>query len=143
MKINRSTAFVVAVLMLLSGSAFAQLSFHDPATNRGILDQVVTEFAARASGWQTVVMNAATWLFWTLGTISLAWTGGMLILRKADIGEFFAEFARFILFFGFYLCCCAMARQLPTPSSARCARSANPQLACPASPPRASSMLAS
>ena len=48
-------------------------------------------------------MNAATWLFWTLGTISLAWTGGMLILRKADIGEFFAEFARFILFFGFYL----------------------------------------
>jgi type IV secretion system protein TrbL len=103
MKINRSTAFVVAVLMLLSGSAFAQLSFHDPATNRGILDQVVTEFAARASGWQAVVMNAATWLFWTLGTISLAWTGGMLILRKADIGEFFAEFARFILFFGFYL----------------------------------------
>lgn len=103
MKINRSTGFVFAVLMLLSGSAFAQLSFHDPATNRGILDQVVTEFAARASGWQTVVMNAATWLFWTLGTISLAWTGGMLILRKADIGEFFAEFARFILFFGFYL----------------------------------------
>lgn len=103
MKINRSMALIVAVLMLLSGSAFAQLSFHDPATNRGILDQVVTEFAARASGWQTVVMNAATWLFWTLGTISLAWTGGMLILRKADIGEFFAEFARFILFFGFYL----------------------------------------
>ncbi|MDG3066575.1 P-type conjugative transfer protein TrbL [Thauera mechernichensis] len=103
MKINRSTALVVAALMLVSGSAFAQLSFHDPATNRGILDQVVTEFAARASGWQAVVMNAATWLFWTLGTISLAWTGGMLILRKADIGEFFAEFARFILFFGFYL----------------------------------------
>jgi len=103
MKINRSMALIVAVLMLLSGSAFAQLSFHDPATNRGILDQVVTEFAARASGWQTVVMNAATWLFWTLGTISLAWTGGMLILRKADIGEFFTEFARFILFFGFYL----------------------------------------
>ena len=63
MKINRSMALIVAVLMLLSGSAFAQLSFHDPATNRGILDQVVTEFAARASGWQTVVMNAATWLF--------------------------------------------------------------------------------
>ena len=52
MKINRSMALIFAVLMLLSGSAFAQLSFHDPATNRGILDQVVTEFAARASGWQ-------------------------------------------------------------------------------------------
>ncbi|KFE11865.1 P-type conjugative transfer protein TrbL [Vibrio cholerae] len=48
-------------------------------------------------------MNAASWLFWTLGTISLAYMGGTLILRKADIQEFFAEFVRFILFFGFYL----------------------------------------
>jgi P-type conjugative transfer protein TrbL len=38
-----------------------------------------------------------------LGTISLVWTGGTLILKRADIGEFFAEFIRFILFFGFFL----------------------------------------
>ncbi|MGV2463023.1 UNVERIFIED_CONTAM: P-type conjugative transfer protein TrbL, partial [Pseudomonas aeruginosa] len=69
----------------------------------GMLDQVVTEFATRATSWQTVVMNAAMFLFWTLGTISLVFTFGFMALRKADIGEFFAEFIRFILFFGFFL----------------------------------------
>jgi type IV secretion system protein TrbL len=48
-------------------------------------------------------MNAAMFLFWTLGTISLVFTFGFMALRKADIGEFFAEFIRFILFFGFFL----------------------------------------
>ncbi len=97
MKVIKTAALIGTVLMLYSAGAAAQL------TNQGMLDQVVTEFATRASSWQTVVLNAATWLFWTLGTISLVWTGGMLILRKADIGDFFAEFVRFILFFGFFL----------------------------------------
>lgn len=97
MKVIKTAALIGTVLMLYSTGAAAQL------TNQGMLDQVVTEFATRASSWQTVVLNAATWLFWTLGTISLVWTGGMLILRKADIGDFFAEFIRFILFFGFFL----------------------------------------
>jgi type IV secretion system protein TrbL len=97
MKGIRTAALSSAALILYSAGAAAQL------TNQGMLDQVVTEFATRASSWQSVVMNAAMWLFWTLGTISLVWTGGMLILRKADIGEFFAEFVRFILFFGFFL----------------------------------------
>lgn len=87
------------------GLAFAFFSMNASAelTNQGMLDQVVTEFATKAATWQTVVMNAATWLFWTLGTISLVWTGGKLVLSKADIGEVFAELVRFILFFGFYL----------------------------------------
>ncbi len=86
-----------AAIFLYSTAASAEI------TNQGILDQVVTDFAARASTWRAVIMNAASWLFWTLGTISLAYMGGTLILRKADIQEFFAEFVRFILFFGFYL----------------------------------------
>jgi len=97
MKGMKTAALIGAALMLYSAGAAAQLS------NQGMLDQVVTEFATRASSWQSAVMSAATWLFWTLGTISLAWTGGMLILRKADIGDFFAEFIRFIMFFGFFL----------------------------------------
>jgi len=97
MKGIKTAALIGAALMLYSVGAAAQL------TNQGMLDQVVTEFATRASSWQSVVMNAALWLFWTLGTISLVWTGGMLILRKADIGEFLAEFVRFIMFFGFFL----------------------------------------
>lgn len=89
--------FIGFVAIFYSTGAAAQL------TNQGMLDQVVEKFAIKAAGWRGVVLNAAMWLFWTLGTISLVWTGGMMILRKADIGEFFAEFVRFILFFGFFL----------------------------------------
>jgi type IV secretion system protein TrbL len=97
MKAIYKAALIGACVMLYSSGAAAQL------TNQGVLDQVVTEFATKATSWQAIVLNAATWLFWTLGTISLVWTAGMMILRKADIGEFFAEFVRFILFFGFFL----------------------------------------
>ena len=84
-------------LALLALPAAAELS------NQGLLDNVITAFATRARQWQAVIMNAASWLFWTLGTISLAWTMGTMVLRKADLGEFFAEFIRFIFFFGFFL----------------------------------------
>jgi len=32
----------------------------------------------------------------------MVWTFGMMALRKADIGEFYAEFIRFIVFTGFF-----------------------------------------
>src|SRR5690554_3583622 len=44
----------------------------------------------------------ASWLFWTLVVISMVWTFGMMALRKADIGEFFAEFTRFTITTGFF-----------------------------------------
>lgn len=97
MKALHKAALIGVSIALYSTAASAQL------TNQGMLDQVVTEFATRATSWQTVVMNAAMFLFWTLGTISLVFTFGFMALRKADIGEFFAEFIRFILFFGFFL----------------------------------------
>lgn len=88
----------LALLILFYGSdATAAV---DP--NEGVLDVVIAAFSSRASAWQSVVMNAASWLFWTLGTISFAWTMGMLALRKADVQEFFSEFVKFSLFFGFF-----------------------------------------
>jgi type IV secretion system protein TrbL len=92
-----STVAVIGMaLMLYSSGAAAQLS-------TGMLDQVVAAFATRAASWQTVIMNAATWLIWTLGTISLVWTGATLMLRGGGIQDFFSEFVRFIMFFGFFL----------------------------------------
>src|SRR5690554_201854 len=84
------------VLLLYSSLASANL------TNQGILDQVVTDYATRAASWQHVIIDAASWLFWTLVVISMVWTFGMMALRKADIGEFFAELVRFIIFTGFF-----------------------------------------
>ncbi|MFC8752897.1 P-type conjugative transfer protein TrbL [Pseudomonas oryzihabitans] len=97
MKALHKTALIGATFALYSTAASAQL------TNQGMLDQVITEFSTRASAWQTVIMSAAMFLFWTLGTISLVVTFGFMALRKADIGEFFAEFIRFSLFLGFFL----------------------------------------
>ncbi len=97
MKAMHKAALIGIALALYTTAASAQLS------NQGMLDKVVTEFATRATAWQTVVMNAAMFLFWTLGTISLVFTFGFMALRKADIGDFFSEFIRFILFFGFFL----------------------------------------
>jgi len=88
--------------MLFSTTAYAELSYIDPVTGQNILDEVAQKFGNKAKGWQTVLESAATRLFWTLVLISMVWTFGMMILRKADIGDFFAEFTRFIIFTGFF-----------------------------------------
>ncbi|MGK5078744.1 P-type conjugative transfer protein TrbL [Janthinobacterium sp. HLX7-2] len=68
----------------------------------GVLDNVLARYSAIAATWAAAITTHATRLFWTLATISMVWTFGMMALRKADIGEFFAEFARFTIFTGFY-----------------------------------------
>lgn len=96
--LTRTQLFVLmAVTLACSSNAAAEV------TNAGILNNVTTQFHTQAASWAGVIQGHATRLFWTLGTISLVWTGGVLILKKADIGEFFAEFIRFCLFFGFFL----------------------------------------
>lgn len=100
MKINQNQLMAIAVtlfLLVFSSQASAQLG------TAGVLDQVVMKFASKAGTWVAVIRNAALWLFWTLGAISLTWTFGMMALRKADLSEFFAEFFKFIMFFGFFL----------------------------------------
>ncbi len=88
--------FVTGIALYATG-AWAEVS----STN--ILSNVTDQFHTQAASWGGIITGYATWLFWTLGTISLVFTGVTLILKKADIGEFFAEFIRFILFFGFFL----------------------------------------
>lgn len=97
MKHLHKSALVGATLAALCSAASAQLS------NQGILDTVATEIATRAAFWQAEVMNAALFLFWSLGAISMVWTFGMMLLRGASLGEFFAEFIRFITTFGLFL----------------------------------------
>lgn len=53
MKALHKAALTGAALLFYSAGAAAQL------TNQGLFDQVVTEFATRATSWQSVVMNAA------------------------------------------------------------------------------------
>ena len=73
-----------------------------PQTGGGVLNDVTMRFYTQSAAWGTVITSYATWLFWVLVTISMVWTFGMMALRKADIGEFFAEFVKFTITTGFF-----------------------------------------
>ena len=90
-KSNLCLLFSALGLMLLSTAAFAELAYIDPVTNQSIFDQVAQKFLIKAKGWHAILEGAAIRLFWTLVLISMVWTFGMMVLRKADIGDFFAE----------------------------------------------------
>ena len=92
---------MLAALILLPTVAVAQAA--PPPTSHYILEDTLKLFETGAAHWEKVIKDAAMFIFWTLGTISLVYTYGLMIVRKADIGEFFAETVRFMLFFGFFL----------------------------------------
>jgi type IV secretion system protein TrbL len=84
------------LITLLANSAFAQVK------NSNIYENVLDRYHTATHEWAGTILSHATWLFWTLALISMVWTFGMMALRKADIGEFFAEFVRFIIFTGLF-----------------------------------------
>jgi type IV secretion system protein TrbL len=88
----------VAVLTVLAcpATAFAQV------LSTTVYDDVLNRFAPHISQWESAVKRHATWLYWTLATISLTWTGITLALKQADIQEFFSEFIKFIVSTGFF-----------------------------------------
>lgn len=86
----------VLPFLLLSQNATAAIE------RGGVLNEVSDRFLSASSGWVGTITDAASWLFWTLVVISMVWTFGMMALRKADIGEFFAEFVRFTITTGFF-----------------------------------------
>jgi len=87
---------LILVLMLFSVNAQAAID------NAGILDNALNSYSTKANTWASTITAHASWLFWSLALISMVWTFGLMALRKADIGEFFAEFIRFTMFTGFF-----------------------------------------
>ncbi len=88
------TASVIA-LPIYSGTALA-------LDNSGILTNITERYYRVASSWANIILAEASVIFWILASISLAWTGTVLIMRRADIQEFFAEFIKFIVTLGFF-----------------------------------------
>jgi type IV secretion system protein VirB6/type IV secretion system protein TrbL len=87
---------LVALCAVASTPAFSAIS------DANLLDDVTKKFLDQASTWGGTITGYASWLFWALATISMVWTFGFMALRKADIGEFFAEFLRFTITTGFF-----------------------------------------
>ena len=84
------------VLLLASKTAVAAVG------PDGVLDQVAARFLTASSTWGATITGYASSLFWTLVMNSMVWTFGLMALRRADVGEFFAEFIKFTIFTGFF-----------------------------------------
>ncbi|HGP3160148.1 TPA: P-type conjugative transfer protein TrbL [Pseudomonas aeruginosa] len=96
-RFSRAASYLAApLLLLIAMDASAAID------SVGLMDDVLRKFKDNASSWAGIFESAATRLFWTLAIISMVWTFGMMALRKADLGEFFAEFVRFTIFTGFF-----------------------------------------
>lgn len=96
-------SYKVGVAVLLFGlAALFAAGANAAIDNAGVLDSVLDRYSSAASAWAGVVTAAASSLFWTLVLISMVWTFGIMALRNADLGEFFAEFVRFTIFTGFF-----------------------------------------
>ena len=93
------------LIVLVAVSAIHSTDANASITNSGLLDNVLTTYNAAAAGWSATITARATFLFWSLATISMVWTFGMMHLRRAEIGEFFGEFIKFIVFTGLTGCC--------------------------------------
>lgn len=98
MRISANSRSAVLLLWL----AFFALDARAAIDSSDVMDSVLIRYQSAVVGWAGVITSSATWLFWTLVLISMVWTFGMMLLRKADIGEFFAEFVRFTIFTGFF-----------------------------------------
>lgn len=96
LKSNFWALSLLLVLALYATGASADIS------SKGVMDDILLRYKGVASSWETTISKYASWLFWTLALISMVWTFGLLAMRQADIGEFFAEFLKFTIFTGFY-----------------------------------------
>lgn len=94
-KATCAAALAVLGLFLIPEVALA-------AADTGIMDSVMGKYQQAASAWGAKMVSYGSWIFWGLALISMVWTYGMMILRKADIGEFFAETIRFFGTLGFF-----------------------------------------
>jgi type IV secretion system protein TrbL len=96
--ISVESATFSLLLWLMLSSIPAQAAIE----HANVLDDILTRYQTAATAWATVITERASWLFWLLAMISMVWTFGLMALRRADIGEFFAEFIRFTVFIGFF-----------------------------------------
>ena len=92
-----TTVIILALLVLLVSAARG-----DAADMSGVVDTILGKYQNAGQAWVGALKSAATWMFWSLAMISLAWTCISMAIKQAEMGEFFAELCRFILFTGLF-----------------------------------------
>ncbi len=98
-RIKPSAAVLIptlAVLLLFTVDAHAAVS------NTDMLNGIVEKMQTATQSMADKLAGFATTLFWSLAVINMVITFGFMVMRKADIGEYFAELVRFIITLGFF-----------------------------------------
>ncbi|MBS5160019.1 MAG: P-type conjugative transfer protein TrbL [Klebsiella variicola] len=98
-RIGPNTAVLISALLLL---LLFSVNAHAEVSNTNMLNGIVEKIHTSTEGMANELIGFATRLFWTLAIINMVWTFGMMVMSKADIGEFFAELARYIITLGFF-----------------------------------------
>jgi type IV secretion system protein TrbL len=88
---------VLALVLFLASQGIAHA-----AGVTGVVDSLLAKYKNAGQGWVGALKNAATSIFWILATISLSWTCISMAIKRAEMGEFFAELCRFIMFTGLF-----------------------------------------
>ncbi len=97
MKNNPNRWLVGLLLLLIAAKVVAA-----PLDSSGVLDNILDRFRDVASHWSVAITRHATWLFWGLALLSMAWTFGMMALKNAGFTEALAELIRFLSVTGFF-----------------------------------------
>jgi P-type conjugative transfer protein TrbL len=87
---------LLLVLGVVSTSVLAQDAHGQLVTS------LVDLFTKGNTSWAAKIQASAGQLFWSLALISVVWNFGALLLRRADISEFFFEILSFIFFTGLF-----------------------------------------
>jgi type IV secretion system protein TrbL len=90
-------AGITLILVILVAAAPAH------AQSAGTLDQIVSQFQTRSSGWESSLRSFALNTFGILAVIELAWAAIRLAFRGSDVSEWLAEIVNQILFLDFFL----------------------------------------
>lgn len=91
--------FIILVMLL---SLFIYSSSASAAMDQGVLDTVLQKYQAAVSGWSTVMIKYASWLFWSLALMSMVWTFGMMAMQGDGLNTALAEIVRFFAVTGFF-----------------------------------------
>jgi type IV secretion system protein TrbL len=90
------------LLLALLGFVTSCFATDSATTGGGVLNSVKDTFLSNAASWKDVFLQEATWLYWTLATISFVWTFGLMALQKSDAGDIFVELVKYIMFTGIF-----------------------------------------
>jgi type IV secretion system protein TrbL len=91
-----------AIYLFLITLVFSHTAQAASLDSGNMLNKILDSFSTVAVTWRSEITDKASWLFWGLALISMAWTYGLMVLRSADIQAFFAETIRFFGTLGFF-----------------------------------------